>query len=97
MFNSIRSLVYSVSDRRGESPVSDPRADNILMRERNARIDDAPPFLGIEQIDRWYEAESFDALLKRNQAALEYLREQLIRFKAKAISERESNIVNQDM
>ncbi|MDJ0632828.1 MAG: sulfatase-like hydrolase/transferase [Xenococcaceae cyanobacterium MO_188.B29] len=66
--------------------VRDPRADNILMRERNARIDDAPPFLGIEQIDRWYETGSFDGLLERNEAALTYLREQLIRFKAKAIS-----------
>lgn len=66
--------------------VSNPRADNLLMRERNARTDDPPPFLGIEQIDRWYEAESFNGLLERNSAALEYLREQLIRFKTKAIS-----------
>ncbi len=62
--------------------VQDPRADNILMRERNARTDDPLPFLGIEQIDRWHEAGSFDELLERNQAALKYLRDQLARFKA---------------
>lgn len=66
--------------------VQDPRADNILMRERNARTDDTPPFLGIEQIDRWHEAGSFDELLERNQAALKYLREQLDRFKANPFS-----------
>ena len=70
--------------------VQDPRADNILMRERNARTDDTPPFLGIEQIDRWHEAGSFDDLLKRNQAALEYLRKQLTRFKANPFSTRSS-------
>lgn len=67
--------------------VKDPRADNVLMLERNANalalVDGPSPFLGIEQIDRWYEAESFDALLKRNQATLKYLREQLARFKTK--------------
>ncbi len=51
----------------------DPRIDNLLMRSQNASTDNPPPFLGIDQIDRWYEAGSFDALLKRNQAALEYL------------------------
>ncbi|VEP18046.1 putative Sulfatase [Hyella patelloides LEGE 07179] len=68
--------------------VKDPRADNVLMLERNANalafidgIDGVSPFLGIEQIDRWSEAESFDQLLERNQAALEYLRQQLARFK----------------
>ncbi len=66
--------------------VKDPRADNILMRERNVRTDDPPPFLGIEQIDRWYEAGSIDGLLQRNQAALKYLREQLARFKANPFS-----------
>ena len=54
--------------------VEDPRIDNLLMRERNALTDDPPPFLGIDQIYRWYEAGSFDALLERNEVALEYLR-----------------------
>ncbi len=53
----------------------EPRIDNLLMRSQNASTDNPPPFLGIDQIDRWYEAGSFDALLKRNQAALEYLRQ----------------------
>lgn len=51
------------------------------MRERNALTEDPPPFLGIEQIDRWCEAGPLDALLERNEAALEYLREQLARLK----------------
>jgi hypothetical protein len=34
----------------------------------------------------WYEAGSFDGLLKRNEAALKYLREQLARFKANPFS-----------
>lgn len=57
--------------------IEDPRIDNLLMRERNASTlaDDTSTFLGIDQIDRWYEAESFDALLERNQTALEYLRQ----------------------
>lgn len=59
-----------------------PRADNVLMRERNALTDDPLPFLGISQIDRWHEAGSFDNLLRRNQAALQYLRDSLARFKA---------------
>jgi hypothetical protein len=66
--------------------VQDPRADNVLMRERNALTEDAPPFLGIEEIDRWQEAGSFNALLDRNEVALEYLREQLAWFKANPFS-----------
>ena len=62
--------------------VKDPRADNALMQERNALIPRKPkPFLGIEQIDRWHEAGSIEALVARNDAALGYLREQLTRFK----------------
>ena len=70
--------------------VRDPRADNILMRERNALTDDPPPFLGIGQIDRWHEAGTFEALLERNEAALEYLREQLARFQANSFSSKNS-------
>lgn len=55
--------------------IEDPRIDNLLMRSQNARTDNPLPFLGIDQIDRWYEAGSFDTLLERNEAALEYLRE----------------------
>lgn len=63
--------------------VTDPRADNALMLERNARTPgDPPPFLGIAQIDRWHEAGGIDDLLARNDAALTYLREQLTRFKS---------------
>ncbi len=62
--------------------IKDPRADNVLMLERNALVPNKPaPFLGIEQIDRWREAGSFDLLLERNAAALDYLRKQLDRFK----------------
>jgi len=60
----------------------DPRADNVLMLERNALVPNKPaPFLGIEQIDRWHEAGSFDRLIERNAAALAYLRNQSERFK----------------
>ena len=56
-----------------------PGIDNLLMLERNinalALVDGPSPFLGIDQIDRWYEAGSFDALLERNENALEYLRQ----------------------
>ena len=63
--------------------VTDPRADNVLMLERNALTrPDPPPFLGVEQIDRWHEAGSIDDLLARNEAALQYLRDQLARLKA---------------
>ena len=63
---------------------SDPRVDNVLMLERNALTrGDPPPFLGIEQIDRWHEAGTIDALLKRNEEALAYLRSQLQRFKSR--------------
>ena len=57
--------------------VEDPRIDNLLMRSQNALTDNPPPFLGIDQIDRWYEAESFDGLLERNKATLKYLRQQM--------------------
>ena len=69
----IKEYLLLTAELRLES-VEDPRVDNLLMRERNALTDDPPPFLGIDQIDRWYEAGSFDALLERNEAALEYLR-----------------------
>lgn len=63
--------------------VKDPRADNVLMLERNALVPNKPaPFLGIEQIDRWHEAGSFDRLLERNAAALDYLRKQRERFES---------------
>ena len=55
--------------------VEEPKIDNLLMRSQNALTDNPPPFLGIDQIDRWYEAGSFDNLLERNQEALEYLRQ----------------------
>ena len=55
--------------------IKDPRIDNLLMRSQNTSTDNPPPFLGIDQIDRWYEAGSFDALLHRNEAALDYLRQ----------------------
>lgn len=55
----------------------EPKIDNLLMRSQNARTDNPLPFLGIDQIDRWYEAESFDGLLERNEAALKYLRQQM--------------------
>ncbi len=61
----------------------DPRVDNVLMLERNALTrGDPAPFLGIEQIDRWHEAGTIDALLKRNEDALTYLRSQRDRFKS---------------
>ena len=55
--------------------VEEPKIDNLLMRSQNALTDNPPPFLGIDQIDRWYEAGSFDNLLERNQETLEYLRQ----------------------
>ena len=59
----------------------EPRIDNLLMLERNANalafVDGPSPFFGIDQIDRWYEVESFDALLERNEAALKYLRQHM--------------------
>ena len=71
----IKEYLLLIAQLRLQS-TKDPRIDNLLMRERNALTDDPLPFLGIDQIDRWYEAESFNALLKRNKAALEYLRKQ---------------------
>lgn len=73
----IKEYLLISADLRLRS-TEDPRIDNLLMRSQNSLTDNPPPFLGIDQIDRWYEAGSFAALLKRNQAALEYLREQLI-------------------
>ena len=65
--------------------VKDPRADNVLMLEQNrnapAGSDNPQPFLGINQINRWYEAGSFDKLIERNEAILKYLRQQLARLK----------------
>ena len=67
--------------------VTDPRADHVLMLERNAMTrNDPAPFLGIEQIDRWHEAGSLDGLIARNDAALGYLRTQLSRLKAEPYS-----------
>lgn len=61
---------------------TDPRADHVLMLEQNASAHkEVLPFLGLDQIERWHEAESFDALLERNDKALKYLREQLNRLK----------------
>ena len=56
--------------------IEEPKIDNLLMRSQNALTDNPPPFFGIDQIDRWYEAGSFDNLLERNREALEYLRQQ---------------------
>lgn len=67
--------------------INDPRADNVLMLERNALgSEDPPPFLGIEQIDRWYEAGSIDRLLNRNEAVLQYLRDSLARWVANPLN-----------
>ena len=71
----IKEYLLQTAKLRLES-LKDPLIDNLLMKERNASAltDDILPFLGINQIDRWYEAGSFDALLERNETALEYLR-----------------------
>lgn len=72
--------------------IEDPRADLVLMLERNAMTpNDPPPFLGIAQIDRWREAGSFDALLARNDAALDYLRAQLASLRATPFAPASSN------
>ena len=72
--------------------MTDPRADHILMQERNARTRNDPgPFLGIEQIDRWHEAGSFDELLARNEAVIDYLRERLAHLKSVPYSSERTN------
>ena len=55
--------------------IEHPHIDNLLMRSQNALTDNPLPFLGIDQIDRWYQAGSFDKLLERNEAALKYLQQ----------------------
>lgn len=69
----IKEYLLLTAELRLQS-VKDPSIDNLLMRSQNAFTNNPLPFLGIDQIDRWYEAGSFDALLERNEAALEYLR-----------------------
>ena len=72
--------------------VTDPRADHILMQERNARTRNDPgPFLGITQIDRWHEAGSFNELLARNEAVIDYLRERLAHLKSVPYSTERTN------
>jgi hypothetical protein len=70
--------------------VRDPRADNALMKEANAlTVGDPPPFLGLDQIDRWRETGSIDALLARNEAALAWLRGQRDRLAARPFPTRD--------
>ena len=76
----IKEYLLLTAELRLQS-TEDPGIDNLLMLERNINaldmVNGPSPFLGIDQIDRWHEAGSFDAMLERNEAALEYLRQQL--------------------